>query len=202
MVVHAKKPVLTPEEYLLREREAEVKSEYWDGVLVAMAGGSKEHECISDDIHGMLYAQLLGKDCRAFRGISVHLPAYNRYVYPDVSVACQPQYVGLDGIDVLVNPVLVVEVLSKSTALADLTTKRDGYASLPSLLTYVVVSQDSPRIEVFNKQPDGTLRGEMVIIGLEANLSLPAIRCELALADIYRSVEFPSAAEEPSAGGQ
>ncbi len=198
MVAYAKKPVLTPEEYLEREREAEVRSEYWDGVLVAMAGGKKEHERISGDMHTLLNNQLIGTPCEPFTsGQSVHIPAFNRYVYPDVSVACHPEFVGIDGFDVLVNPVLVVEVLSESTKIHDWTRKQDGYRTLPSLSAYVLVSQEAPHVEVFARQPDGSWRHD-VVTGLESTLSLPVIGCELALADIYRRVEFPSEEAEPS----
>src|SRR5690242_15170465 len=124
MVAPARNPYITPEEYLRRERDAEVKSEYWDGVFVAMAGGKKEHERISGNIYRQLGNRLEGSSCEPFTsGQSVHIPAYNRYVYPDVSVACEAQFTGIEGMDVLVNPSLVFEVLSKTTAATDLTAK-------------------------------------------------------------------------------
>lgn len=196
MVAHAKKPALTPEEYLRREREAEVKSEYWDGVVIAMAGGTEAHERISGDLYTLLNVQLRDSPCEPFTGnMSVHIPAYNRYVYPDVSVARDAQFEDADGMRVLINPVLAVEVLSKSTAVIDLTIKKDGYRTLPSLATYVIVSQDAARIEVFNRLPDGSWAND-VVIGLDAVLPLPAIQCELPLSEIYRRVKFPAHTEE------
>jgi Uma2 family endonuclease len=196
MVAYARIPYVTPEEYLRREREAEGKSEYWDGVIVAMAGGTEELERISGSIYALLYNQLRGTPCEPFTSnMSVHIPAYNRYVYPDVSVACEAHFVDIDGMHVLTNPMLVVEVLSKSTAVIDLTSKKDGYRILPSLTTYVVVAQDAPRIEVFTRLSDGSWRND-VVIGLEATLSLPVIACELPLSEIYRRVKFTAEHEE------
>lgn len=192
MVAPARKPYITPEEYLRREQGAECKSEYWNGVIVAMAGGTKAHERLSGNFYHTLRNHLDGSPCEPFTGnMSVHIPAHNRYVYPDVSVACAPQFIGIDGIDVLVNPVVVVEILSKSTAATDMTTKRYGYCSLPSLKAYVVAAQDTPRIEVFTPLPDGSWESK-VVEGLEATLALPCIGVELPLADVYRRVEFSS----------
>ncbi len=196
MVARIKQPYVTPREYLERERDAEAKSEYWDGVIVAMAGGKKEHEFISGNLYYQLRTQLEESYCQPFTsGQSVHIPAFNRYVYPDVSVACGPEFTGIEGFDVLVNPVLVAEVLSESTALIDYTRKQDGYRSLPSLAMYLLISQTAPRIEVFTRQPDDSWRHE-VVIGLDSVVSLPVIGCEISLADIYRRVEFAEQ-EEP-----
>jgi Uma2 family endonuclease len=197
MAAHSRRSYITPEEYLRREREAIVKSEYWDGVLVAMAGGTEEHERISGDIYTLLNIRLRDTPCEPFTGnMSVRIPAYNRYVYPDVSVACDAQFDDVDGVRMLTNPVLVVEVLSKSTALIDLTSKKDGYRTLPSLATYVVVSQDTPRIEVFTRLPDSSWRND-AFVGQEATLSLPVLQCELPLSEIYRRVRFAAQENEP-----
>jgi Uma2 family endonuclease len=195
MVAYAKEPFITPEEYLQRERDAEGRSEYWDGVIIAMAGGTEEHDRISGDIHTLLNSQLINTPCEPFTGnMSVYVPAHNRYVYPDVSVACRPEFIGIDGLRVLVNPRVVFEVLSKSTAKTDQTLKRDGYRTLPSLAAYVLVSQAKPYVEVYMRRADGHWQHE-VVSGLEAAFSLPAIGCELRLADIYRRVEFANGAE-------
>ncbi len=166
-------------------------------MVVARAGGSPEHECIADDLHFALGSYLRDAPYRAFRGIAVGIPPHNRYVYPDLSVACSPEYVTIHGIGVLVNPILVVEVLSKSTAELDLTSKRDGYASLESLKIYMVVSQNVARVEIFTRHANGILQTEAVITGLEATVSLPAINCEIRMADVYRGVNV---AAEPDLG--
>jgi Uma2 family endonuclease len=196
MVAQARRPYITLEEYLRRELEAETKSEYWDGVIVAMSGGTTAHERISGDIHTLLNNGLRNTPCEPFTSnMSVRIPAFNRYVYPDVSVACDAQFEDISGIHMLANPVVIFEVLSKSTATVDLTSKKDGYYTLPVLMAYVVVAQDAPRIDLFTRLADGSWRND-VVIGLEATLSLPVIGCELPLAEIYRRVTFETEPEE------
>jgi Uma2 family endonuclease len=198
MVARASQPYIPPDVYLQRERDAEFKSEYWNGVIVAMSGGSREHEYIADNIRGALYTLMRGKPCRSFGSIPVHIPTCNRYVYPDASIACSPEFTGIDGIDVLTNPVLVVEVLSKSTAKTDLTTKKDGYATLESLSLYMVISQDEPRVELFVRQSTGTFRTEIVARGHDSIVPLAALDCQISLADIYQDVTFDEEQEPDS----
>src|SRR5438105_575412 len=137
MVAYAKKPYITPEEYLQRERDAVTKSEYWDGVIVAMSGGSPAHNTIAFNIAGELKPQLEGGTCRGFSSDQrVQVRACNRYFYPDASVVCgRPQYENIDGVLSLQNPVLIVEVLSDSTEKADRGEKMRCYQMLGSLRT-------------------------------------------------------------------
>jgi Uma2 family endonuclease len=191
MVAYAQPEYISPEEYLLRERDAKVKSEYWDGVLVAMAGGSEEHDYICGDLYRHLGNRLEGSACTPFTGnMSVHIPAFNRYVYPDVSVACTPQFTGIEGHRVLVNPVLVAEVLSPSTQQTDVIEKQQWYRSLPSLQVYLLVSQSSPSVNIILRQESGEWASK-VVSGLDAVLRLPLPGCDaLPLSDLYRRVAF------------
>jgi len=110
-----------PQEYLEREHSAETKCEYYDGVIVAMAGAGPEHDRATGDIYASLHTQLHGKPCEPFTSdMRVRVPACNRYFYPDVSVACGgAHFEALAGVRSLQNPTLIVEVLSESTEKTD-----------------------------------------------------------------------------------
>lgn len=187
-------PRLTPQEYLERERKAQAKSEYRQGLIVAMAGASPEHNAIVFNLAGALSAQLRGKPCQGFSSdLRVRVPASNAYYYPDITVVCgEPQYEMLAGLRSLLNPTLLIEVLSETTEKADRKEKFDGYWTLKSLKTYMLVSQDSPRIETYTRQVDGSWRLE-IANELASVVTLDAIGCTLQLADVYQNVSFEDA---------
>lgn len=185
-------PYITPQEYLARERKSETKSEYHGGVIVARAGASKEHNAITFDIAVALGTQLKDGPCQGYASdLRVRVPQCDRYYYPDVIVVCgEPQFEDAE-LDTLLNPTLLIEVLSESTEKADREEKFDCYGTLESLTTYVLVAQDRPRVESFTRLPDGTWKLE-IARGLDAVMRLGAIGCELRLAEIYARVEFPA----------
>lgn len=192
---------LTPQEYLERERYAETKSEYRGGVLVAMAGASPEHNAITSNLHGELYGQLREKECRPFvSDLRVRVPACDRYYYPDVVVACEePRYEALAGVRSLLNPTLVIEVLSDSTETADKGEKWLCYQTLDSLQTYVLVSQQRPVVEIYRRYGEEWLY--TAVAGLESVAVLESIGCTVRLADIYARVAFPPPAAEAAQNG-
>ena len=172
------------------ERKAEGKSEYHDGVIVAMAGASRRHNRITVDTVRSLGNQLEGALCEPFSGdMRVLVPECDRYFYPDAVVVCGEAQFEDEELDTLTNPALVVEVLSTSTEKTDRRLKWDCYRTLPSLQTYVLIAQDEPRIETYTRQDNGAWEYEAVS-GLEATVSLPAIGCTLRLADVYARVAF------------
>ncbi|HZP83089.1 MAG TPA: Uma2 family endonuclease [Chthonomonadaceae bacterium] len=193
---------LTPQEYLERERHAETKSEYHGGVLMARAGASPEHNAIVFDIIGTLSVQLKGKPCQGFPSdLRVRVPACNKYYYPYVIVTCEePRYEMLAGMRSLLNPTLIVEVLSDSTLQADKGEKWLCYQTLDSLQTYVLVSHQSPVVEAYSRQANGWLY--TAVVGLESAVPLESIGCTLRLADIYARVPFPPAAEPGKNGAE
>ncbi len=193
---------ITPDQYLEWEQEEETKSEYYNGVIVAMSGVTLNHDLITASLGGLIFVQLRGGPCRhntADMRVGVH--ACNRYFYPDLSVTCgERQIEKVRNAQSLLNPTLITEVLSPSTERVDRGDKLRYYRALDSLAAYVIVSQDAPRVETYTRQTDSAWRYEEVS-GLDAVLSLPAINAQLRLADIYADVVF-AADPEPDTDAQ
>jgi Uma2 family endonuclease len=203
MVAYAKKrpeqlPRLTPQEYLERERKAETKSEYDGGVVVAMAGASWEHNLITGNIGRRLGNQLERTSCVVVTNDQrVRVPECDRYYYPDVAVVCdEPQFEDAE-VDTLLNPTLIVEVLSDSTVERDRGEKWECYQSMESLRAYVLVAQNKPLVETFLRQENGW--HYTAVKGLESVVSLDAIGCALRLAEVYDRIEFPEHGSEATA---
>jgi Uma2 family endonuclease len=200
MVAH-KKPAYVPLEiYFKREAVSESKHKYQDGVIVAMAGASSAHVRITTNLTRLIGNQLEGNPCEPFDSdMRVLVESCNAVYYPDLTVACEPPRFAETPMATLLNPALIVEVLSPSIERADRGVKFDAYRLLNSIRAYVLVSQDEPRIEFFCRQADGSWRYE-VARGLEATLRLEAVGCELRLADVYARVEFSPALVEETEG--
>lgn len=181
----------TLEEYFALERTGDGRYEYWQGEIVAMSGGSKEHGQISGNIYGELYNQLKGRNCRAYTSeIPIKTPALPPYRYPDVSVACdKPRFEKLAGIDLLTNPIVIIEVLSPHTEKVDRQDKFTAYKALDSLQEYLLVEQQSPHITHYIKDPAG-LWQRSDTGDITATVTLATIGCTLALADVYDNIEF------------
>jgi Uma2 family endonuclease len=187
MSVHSK-PYLTAEDYLALERESEIKSEYLDGEMVAMAGASEEHNLIVLNVLAELRQQLKERPCRAYPSdMRVHVPATGLYTYPDGSVVCgEPRFDRVD-VDTLLNPTLIVEVLSPTTESYDRGKKFEHYRALDSLAEYLLVSQDELLVEQFVRQTGGTWLFTATA-GREGVVQLPSIGCTLALSEVYDKV--------------
>ena len=194
--------LLTIEEYLAFEREAEERHEYLDGVLYAMAGESPAHADISTNIIIALGPQLRDKSCRirtkdtkVFSGslLQAQLRKSRKglFSYPDIVVVCEePRYLEHHP-EVLTNPQVLIEVLSDSTKAFDRGEKFIRYRrALPSLSDYILVWQDMPLIEHFIRQADGNWL-MVTALGLEASLDIASLSCSLKLSDVYRFIEFP-----------
>ena len=193
MVAHAKPQSILLTAYFEREDTAEIKSEYHDGIVVAMSGASPTHIRITTNLTRLIGKELEGRSCEPFDSdMRVMVPACNAVFYPDLTVVCEPPRFADTGLATLLNPTLTVEVLSPSTERTDRGLKSDCYRTLESLQAYVLISQDEPRIELFSRQPDGSWRYD-VATGLQANLPLGTIDCELRLAEVYARVVFPPA---------
>jgi Uma2 family endonuclease len=176
---------LTPEEYLAIERWAEDKSEYVDGVMHAMSGASFKHNVIVANVVAEVGQQLKGRPYRALPSdIKVRMPDSLRLFYPDVSVVCgEPQFHD-ERSDVILNPVLIVEVLSESTAAFDRGEKFQAYQQLDSLHEYLLISQDKIFVEQYVRQSREKWT-YMATVGLESSLALPSVECTLSLKAVY-----------------
>lgn len=181
---------ITPEEYLAAERAALTKSEYFDGEVTAMVGASERHTLIAGNVGASFHAQLRGRQCRVYQSdLRVKVSTTGLYTYPDIALVCgKPELEDAHG-DTLLNPSLVIEILSPSTEAYDRGNKFAHYRRVASLSDYVLIAQDQPRVEHFARQNDGGwLLAEAS--GLEAELPLPSIGCTLALREVYEQVEF------------
>ena len=180
---------LTPEEYLTVEREAEYKSEYYDGEVFAMAGASARHVLIVTNVVRELGTQLKRRPCTVYSSdLRVRVSETGLYTYPDVAVVCGvPQWAD-DQRDTLLNPTLIVEVLSDSTKDYDRGGKFEHYRTLESLSEYVLIAQDKIHVEHFARQPDNRwILSETNRV--EDTIHLSSIGCNLELAEIYDKVE-------------
>lgn len=183
--------IYSPEEYLYLERKARFKSEYLRGEILAMSGASLSHTRITLDIATELNIQLREKECEAVTNdMRVKTMPIVSYFYPDIVIFCgEPQFED-ETFDTLLNPVVIIEVLSPSTELYDRTEKFNYYKQIPTLQEYMLVSQDKVNIEHHLKQNEEWKLNEYH--ALEDTLTLSTIGCSLALRDVYRRVEIKS----------
>ncbi len=178
---------LTPGEYLTWERKQPFKNEYHNGYIIAMSGASRAHNRITVDITIQLGNQLMNSECEVFASeMRVRTSSEVSYFYPDVIVVCGEPRFEDDTFDTLLNPIIVIEVLSPSTAAFDRGEKFEYYKQLASLQEYILISQDRVRVESYRRQ--GTRWLHNTFDHLEASLSLTSIECEVPLRAIYRRI--------------
>jgi len=186
----AARHTITPEEYLALDRAAETKSEYYSGEVFAMKGATEEHNLVVGNLVRELGNRLRQSPCKVYPSdMRVQVPT-GLYTYPDVSIVCaQPAFLG-DRRDTLLNPIVLIEVLSGSTEAYDRGLKFEHYGAIPSLHEYLLVSTVRPRIERYRRQSDEGWLFDAAA-GLESTLRLTAVNVELPLAEVYARVEFP-----------
>ena len=181
---------LTSEEYLAIERAASFKSEYYRGEMFAMAGARYLHNRVLANLTGLLFGQLQGSPCFVLpNDMRVKVPSSSDYFYPDLIVVCgKPQFED-NVFDTLLNPQVILEVLSETTERFDRGEKFDHYRELASLKEYVLVAQDRIQIERFVRSEDGTW--QMRIFKDEAGeFSLQSVAVSVPIKDIYEGVDF------------
>jgi Uma2 family endonuclease len=190
-MIEPKEKFITPEEYLAREARAEYKSEYHNGEIFALAGGSANHNLITGNVYATLRQLLAQRSCRAFvNDMRLHIKQSGLYTYPDVMVICgKIEFVaGRD--DTVTNPIVLVEVWSDLTKAYDRGEKFAMYRQIPTLEEYVMIDQTKPYSEHFRR--DGNFWALETLEEMDAVLVLPSLQCEIPLAAIYEKVEWQS----------
>ena len=182
------KSILSEEEYLAFERASPIRHEFYRGVIYAMTGGKEPHNLIAGNALASLHAQLRRKPCRVYQSdMRIKIVQTGLNTYPDVVVVCgQPQFTDTTH-DTIVNPVVIVEVLSASTERYDRGMKFQHYQAIPTLQDYLLIAQDQHRIEHFSRQENDRwlLRSANSI---DAQITISSIECVLLLADVYEKV--------------
>ncbi len=184
----------TEDEYLALEDAAQYKSEYVDGEIRPMSGGTDYHGALAINTGAELRAALRGRGCLVMSS-DVKVRAAGQMYYPDVSVTCGPRQYFSGNRTVITNPLLVAEVLSPSTEGKDRGEKFHSYLAVESLVVYLLVSQDAPRIEQFSRAEDGQWNYTFTS-GLDSILDIPALSISLNFADVYDQIEFTQGAND------
>ena len=181
--------IYTDEEYLAFEREAEEKHELIDGEIVQMAGASRRYNLIGTNTTIALGNALRGKGCEIYANDMRVKMRKGRYTYPDIVIACDEPQLADDEFDVLLNPTIIVEVLSKSTRFKDKTEKLAAYQKMESVRECLLIEQDEPRIEHYIKQTpkQWILR---IYEDLDETIIFESIGCEIPVREIYAQIEF------------
>jgi Uma2 family endonuclease len=185
MAIETATAYVTREEYLAMERAStDIRHEWIDGEIRDMPGGTHEHGMVASNLTFVLNAALKGRPFVVHpHDMKVRVPE-DAYYYPDVVVVPHPPELEDDRSDIVVNPLIVFEVLSPSTAAIDRGEKLDRYRRIPSLTDYLIVSRDRPAVDQWSRHADGEWR-LTIVDDLAAELSLSSLGCKLSLADVY-----------------
>ncbi len=190
-MTYSSSTLLTEEEYLAFERASDTRNEFLSGRVYSMAGASREHNLITGNVAGEIRAQLKGKPCETYSNdMRVRVPRTGLYTYPDVVVVCGKPIFTDDHNDTLVNPTLIVEVLSPTTEAYDRGEKFRDYRSIKSFSEYVLIAQNKMAVDHFVKK-----NNIWMIREVEQEIRLVAFPCILTFAEIYDRVEFETKSE-------
>ncbi|MBC6937727.1 MAG: Uma2 family endonuclease [Chloroflexi bacterium] len=179
---------MTVEEYLAFERASETKHEYIDGEIVAMTGAKENHNLVAGSTYATLYAQLRQRPCKVYPSDMRVKTGDGQYTYPDIIAVCGEAAFEDDERDTLLNPTVIIEVLSPSTEKYDRGKKFQHYRTMESLQEYLLIAQDSVHIEHYVRQGEQWVLTDFA--SLDAIVMLPSVDCTLALSDVYEKVSF------------
>jgi len=190
MIRSQPKIVMTPEEYLVAERCSEIKNEYFDGEVSAIAGASRKHNIILTNVVRILGNTLLGRPCNIYSSdMKVKIEKLMKYSYPDIVISCEEEQFEDANEDILLTPWVILEILTDSTEAYDRGVKFAHYQGIPSFKEYVLISQHFCRVERFFRQSDNTWIYS-AFHDLNNTIPIQTIHCELSLQDIYRKIKF------------
>lgn len=182
--------LVSPQAYLALERKAETRNEYYKGEIFAMAGASRAHNLIATNMIRWLGNQLLERPCSVYSSdMKVKIAKIDKYTYPDIAITCGEEQFEDKEEDVLLNPIVIIEILSDSTEAYDRGNKFFHYQYINSFTEYVLVSQDAFKVEKFIRQKNNKWLYEALHDADDA-LTLESIDCKLPMKEIYRKVEF------------
>ena len=181
---------ITPQEYLIRERQASIKSEFYQGEIFAMGGGSANHSLIAANFVREAGNALRDKPCIVFNSdLRVQVQSTGLYTYPDATIVCGELLFDDDHRDTLLNPTVIVEVLSDSTEKYDRGKKSNHYRQIASLKELILIAQDRSHVERFTRQPNGDwLFHEQK--ELTADFELKSLGISISISELYRGVKF------------
>jgi Uma2 family endonuclease len=186
----AERTFITQEAYLIKERDAFEKSEYFEGEIYPMAGATKEHNRIKENLSIKIGGHLWGKPCQSFSSdFRVHLPANSLYAYPDLVVVCGEMTFLDDEFDTLLNPDLLIEILSRGTRGYDKTAKFGLYRTIPSFREYITVDSERINVEVWQKSDEDIWMLAKETTQIQDTIYIRTIDLPLSLQDIYPAVK-------------
>jgi len=181
---------ITPQEYLIRERQASCKSEFYQGEIFAMGGGSANHSLIAANFVREAGNALKDKPCAVFNSdLRVQVRSTGLYTYPDATIVCGEREFDDDQRDTIINPTVIVEVLSDSTKKYDRGKKANHYRQIASLKELLLITQDRPHVERFTRQPNGDWMFHEQY-DLSADFELKSLGILVAISELYRGVTF------------
>jgi len=181
---------ISPEQYLEMERAAEEKHEYYKGEVFAMSGASIRHNDVVYNINGIAIPFLKGKDCKIYGSdLRIHIPENTLYTYPDFSIVCGKPETTDSYTDNVINPSVIIEVLSKSTKDYDRGTKFHLYRSIKTLREYILIDSTAVGVEIYSRQADNSWMLKE-FKELADSFTIASINLTIHLADIYQDVNF------------
>ena len=180
---------VTDSSYLKAERQAFEKSELVNGVVVAMAGASENHQLLVSNLSTEILISVKKTSCRAFTSDTRIKAQKGSYYYPDIVVTCGEREYEDEKRDVLLNPKIIIEVLSETTMLKDRNEKFDSYTSMPSATDYVLIEQNIMRVEHFSRTRNKEWKVK-ILTQIDEILKFPAINCEISLEEIYYEIKL------------